>query len=90
MGERVGEAAQENEIQRKEVMVCIYFYSLDGLFSGKQMFLFICLLDLFQSVSENLLQELNRFVDVASQQRARLEASQTSAVTDVAFDCVGI
>ncbi|XP_075893839.1 small kinetochore-associated protein [Nelusetta ayraudi] len=49
LGERVGEAAQGNEIQRKEVM----------------------------SVSENLLQELNRFVDVASQQRARLEEFQT-------------
>lgn len=52
------------------------------------MFLFVCF-NVFQSVSENLLQELNRFVDVASQQRARLEASQTSALTDVASDWVG-
>lgn len=36
----------------------------------------------FQSVSENLLQELNRFVEVASQQHARLEVSQPSALTD--------
>lgn len=30
----------------------------------------------FQSVSENLLQELNSFGDLASQQRAQLEVSQ--------------
>lgn len=29
LGERVGEASQESEIQRKEIMVCIYLFSLD-------------------------------------------------------------
>lgn len=45
--------------------------------------------NLFQSVSTNLLQELKAFGDIASQQYAQLEVSQTSAaLTYVALPCV--
>ncbi|KAF7656304.1 hypothetical protein LDENG_00043830 [Lucifuga dentata] len=50
LGEKVGETAQQNENQRKEVM----------------------------SVSTILLNELRTFGDIASQQRAQLEAIQTT------------
>lgn len=75
--------------ERKSWYASIFIHLTDYIQDNKCFCLCVCL-NLFQSVSENLLQELNRFVDAASQQRARLEASQTSAVTDVAFDCVGI
>lgn len=39
-------------------------------------------------MSTNLLQELKAFGDIASQQHARLEVSQTSVLTYVALPCV--
>lgn len=39
-------------------------------------------------MSTNLLQELKAFEDIASQQYAQLEVSQTSALTYAALPCV--
>lgn len=39
-------------------------------------------------MSTNLLQELKAFGDIASQQYAQLEVSQTSALTYLALPCV--
>lgn len=57
---------------RKSWYTSIYIHLTNDLYENIHFFAFIPL----QSVSENLLQELNRFVEVASQQHARLEVSQ--------------
>lgn len=76
--ERVGEAAQQNEDQRKEVMVFTFnllclmsWIAIVSLPSASKETKFNDFL--FQNISANLLNEIKAFGETASEQRARLE-----------------
>lgn len=82
-GERVGEAAQQNEDQRKEVMVITQIVILSSVVlfksgSNKTKFNHF----LFQDISKNLLEEIEAFGKIALEQRARLEVRELLVSSD--------
>lgn len=90
-GERVGEAARQNEDQRKEVMVSTFIL----LYMITWIVIFSCFIFfksgsnktkiknvLFQNISKNLLDEIKAFKEVASEQHARLVVRKTACYSN--------